>query len=319
MRSSMRIAAIAGALLLITAPAIGGPLLKSRVAKDANWVVHLDCERLNKAQIGRLIRGELARVGIEQNLAEFAKVFSFNPLDDLCSVTLYGKGQDREKAVVLAEGRFDGEKLVALVRMNPRHEEIRHGDIVLHGWLEEEKHKNEGAGEQMMYGCLYNDRLIVMSAGLDAATRALDVLAGAAPSAADGVFGQAAPSAEGAFFQVAARDVGGMVDEDEAAVLKQTDTLGLAVGEVEGGFYADLELTAETGEVAEGIRQILEGVIAFASLSGEERPRLAELAKRVQVSCEGNSVRAHLGCDPKAVFELLKEQWEKDREAKNGI
>ncbi|UCG55586.1 MAG: hypothetical protein JSU70_12035 [Phycisphaerales bacterium] len=319
MRRSIFIVAITGVVVLTARPAVSGPLLKSRVGKDANWVVHLDCEQLKRAQIGGLIREELVRIGVEEKLANFAEVFSFHPLDDLQSVTLYGNGPDEERAVVLAEGRFDAEKLLAIVRLNPRYEEIKHGDFVLHGWLQEDKHKDDQTTEKMVYGCLYDKRLVVMSAGLDAVKWALDVLAGTAEDAADGVFDQAALSAEGAFFQVAANGVGEMADEEEAAVLKQTDALGLAVGEVEGDFYADLELTADTSEVAQGISKILEGVIAFVSLSGEDRPRLAELAKKVELSCQGNSVRVHLGCDPRAVFELLREQWEKDREKKNGI
>jgi hypothetical protein len=319
MRRSTLIITIAGTTLLNIVPVIGGPLLMSQVGKDASWVVHVDCEQLKRAQIGKLIREELVRIGIEEKLANFAEVFSFHPLDDLRGVTLYGKGPEEERVVVLAEGRFDAEKLLAIVRLNPRHEEIKHGDVVLHGWLHEENHKGEETGEQMMYGCLYSDHLLVMSAGLDVAKRAVDVLAGTKEDAADGVFDQAALSAEGAFFKVAANGVGEMADEDEAAVLKQTDTLGLAVGELDGDFYADLELTTDTDEVAQGIRDILEGVIAFVSLSGEDQPRLAELAKKVELSCNGNTVRAHLGCDPRAVFELLREQWEKDREKKDRI
>lgn len=103
-------------------------------------------------------------------------------------------------------------------------------------------------------------------------------------------------------------------DDPDAAALKQTDQLGLAIGEVEGKFYIELSLTAKSEEAAQAITQILEGILAFLSLPNEEQPKLAELVKKVKVTCELNNVYISFGSDPEAVVQFLKEQWQKNHE-----
>jgi hypothetical protein len=302
--------------LLAAVPVFGGPLMKNQVSRTANWVVHADFERFLSSQIGQLIRKELANQGIEEKLVDFAKIFSFHPLDDVRDVTIYGNGQAQEKAVVLIDGRFDKEKLVSLVRLNSQHQEAEYGDVTIHGWLHEEKKGSEVVKSFMMYGCVYQDKLVIMSAGMDTVKQAVDVLRGTAQGAADGQFGVASLNAQGAFFQVAATGVSDIAgQEQQAAVLRQTDKLGLAVGETEGKVYVDLGLVAKTVEEAQNINKVLEGIIAFATLSGEQQPKLAELAKKVKLSCAQNTAGARFESDSQSVFQFLKEQWEKKNQA----
>lgn len=297
-------------VLLAAVPVQGGPLLKSQVSADANWVVHADYDLLNKTIIGQLIRAELASLGLEEKLQDFKTIFSFHPLDDVRDVTLYGSGDDREKAVVLIEGDFDQDTLVALVRMNAEYEEIEYGDVVVHSWVDENK-KDPGKAGQRMYGCVPRDDLVVMGAGLEALKQAVDVLNGSAANAADGVFDQAALETTGAFFQVAANAVGDVAEhQNNAALLKQTDKLGVVIGEVEGTFYVDLTLTANSQEIAQNLKKMVEGMIAFFTLVGGEQPVLAELAKKLTLSTADNIVAIHFESDSAAIISFLKEQWE---------
>lgn len=300
-------------VLLAAVPALAGPLVIEQVSGGANWVVHANQQQFKKTQTGQLIRKEMVNLGIEENLSNFAMIFSFHPLDDVRDVTIYGTGKDREKAVVLIDGFFDKERILTILRMNPQYKEITYGDIVLHEWFDE----NQKDPNQMMYGSFYKDDLIVMGAGLEAVKLAVDVLKGSAENAAGGIFNQAALNAKGAFFQAAGKRVGEMVEQDQdpqAAVLKETDQLGLAIGEIEGKFYIDLGLTAKSEEAAQAITNILDGIIAFVSLPNEDQPKLAELAKKVKVSCEKNTVQVHFESDPEAVVQFLKEQWQKNKE-----
>ncbi|MBA7660493.1 hypothetical protein ES703_68495 [subsurface metagenome] len=301
--------------MLTALPALGGPLVKSRVSSSANWVAHVDIEQFNNTQIGRLIREELRNQGVEEDLTNFANLFSFHPLDDVRNVTAYGQGQNPEKAVVLIEGKFDKEQLLMVLRFNPSYEEAEYGDIVIHSWVDEKKQDPNDSNVGKMYGCFYNDELVVMGAGLEAVKQAVDVLNGSARNAASGVFNQAALNAKGAIFTAAANNVGEVVGEEpEAAVLRQADQLGLAIGESEGKFYIDLSLTVKSEEAAQAISKIAEGIIAFATLASEEQPKLAELAKKLKLSCEQNTVRVHFESDAEAVVQFLKEQWEKKKE-----
>ena len=306
----MLVSVLIVSVLLAAVPVQGGPLLKSQVSADANWVVHVDYDLLNKTIIGQLIRAELASLGLEEKLQDFKTIFSFHPLDDVRNVTLYGSGDDREKAVVLIEGDFDQDTLVALVRMNAEYKEIEYGDVVVHSWVDENKKDPSKAG-QRMYGCVPKDDLVVMGAGLEALKQAVDVLNGSAANAADGVFDHAALETTGAFFQVAANGVGDVAEhQHHAALLKQTDKLGVVIGEVEGTFYVDLTLTAKSQEIAQNLKKVLEGMIAFLTLVGSEQPVLAELAKKLELSTAENIVAIHFESDSAAIISFLKEQWE---------
>jgi hypothetical protein len=296
-------------ILVVESPVLAGPLVIEQVSGSATWVVHANQEQFKKTQTGQLIRKEMVNLGIEDNLSNFVMVFSFHPLDDVRDVTIYGTGKDSEKAVVLIDGFFDKERILSLLRMNPRYQEIKYGDIVLHQWIDE----NQKDPNKLMYGCFYKDDLIVMSAGLDAVKQQVDVLKGKAKSATNEVFNHAALAANGAFFQAVGKRVGELIGEQEdpqAAALKQTDQLGIAVGENEGDFYIDLGLIAKSEEAAQAITQILEGIFAFVSLPNQETPMLAELAKKVKVACELNKVQIRFKSEPEAVVQFLKEQWQ---------
>jgi len=297
-------------VLLAAVPVLGGPLVKSRVSGSANLVAHVDIERFNSTQIGRLIREELRNQGVEEDLTNFANVFSFHPLDDVRNVTIYGQGQNPEKAVALIEAKFDKERLLTVLRFNPSYEETKYGDIVIHSWVDEKKQDPNDSNVGRMYGCFYNDELVVIGAGLEAVKQAVDVLNGSAENAASGVFNQTSLNAKGAFFQVAANNVGEVVGEEpEAAALKQTSELGLAIGEFENNVYVDLDLKAKSEEAAQAISKILDGIIAFATLADEEQPKLAELAKAVELSCVQNTIQVRFKASSETVFSFLKEQW----------
>ena len=300
-------------ILLVEGSVLAGPIVLEQVSGSASWVVHANPQQFKKTQTGRLIRKELVNLGIEEGLTNFATMFSFQPLDDVRDVTIYGTGQDRKKAVVLIDGIFDKERILSLVTMNPEYKETKYGDIMLHQWLDENQ---KDPNYKMMHGCFYKDDLIVMGAALDSVKQAVDVLKGKAKSATSEIFSQTALSAKGAFFHLAGIRVGELVggEDPQAAALKQSDQISLSIGEIEGNFYVDVGLVAKSEEAAQAITQMLEGILAFVSLPNEEQPLLAELVKKIKVSCEQNTVKAHFETVPESVVQFLKEQWQKNQE-----
>ena len=302
---------IVTSVLVVEGPVLAGPLVIEQVSGSASWVVHANQQQFKKTQIGQLIRTEMVTLGLEENLSNFAQIFSFHPLDDVRDVTVYGTGKDRKKAVVLVDGFFDKERILILLRMNPEYKGIKYGNIVLHQWIDE----NQKDPNELMYGCFYRDDLIVMSAGLDSVKLAVDVLNGSTKNAAGGIFNQPALDAKGAFIQAVGMNVGEMFGQDpEAAAFRQTDQLGLAIGEVEGKFYIDCRLTAKSEETAQAITQMLEGILAFISLPNEEQPKLAELAKKIIINCEVRTVKIKFESEPEMVVQFLKEEWQKNQQ-----
>ena len=159
-----------------------------------------------------------------------------------------------------------------------------------------------------------------MSAGLDAVKQAVDILKGSAENAAGRSFDLEAQANKGVFFQSMASGVGEMAGQEQrAAVLRQTDELGLIIGEDEGKVYCSLGLSAKTAEVAQNVNKILGGMIAMASLAGEDKPKLAELARLLKPSCQGNTVRLRFDLDSQSLFDFLKEQWQRQQEQKDKV
>ena len=297
-------------VLMTAVPVLGGPLMRSQVSATASWLVHADYEKFCNVQIGRLIIEELRRQGIDKKLDDFATVFSFHPLNDIRDVTIYGTGADKDKAVVLIDGKFDQDKLVALVSMNPEHKEVPYSDIVLHGWVDKKQAANGDTVEQQMYGCFYGN-LLVISSGLEAAKQAVDVLKGSAKNASGGLLAGSTADAKDAFVLVMGSALDELAEQQpKAAMLKQADELTLVVGEAGGNMYIDLGLKAKSEDAAESIRKMFDGFIAFANLSGQEQPKLAELAKKLQLSRVEKSVRVRFESDSESVFAFLKEKWQ---------
>lgn len=306
---------IVTSVLVLQGPVLAGPLVMSQVSGSANWVVHANQQQFRKTKIGQLIRKEMVALGIEENLSNFATIFSFHPLDDVRDVTVYGNGKDREKVVVLIDGSFDKEKILALLRMNPEYKVNKYGNIVLHQWIDEDQKDSNDVADQMMYGCFYRNDLIVMGAGLEAVKLAVDVLNGSAKNAAGGMFNEPALNAKGAFLQAVGKRVGEMFGQDpDAAAFRQTDKLGLAIGEIEGKFYIDWRLTAKSEEAAQALTQMLEGILAFISMSNEEQPKLAELVKKIKINCEVKTIKVKFDSEPEVVVQFLKEEWQKNQQ-----
>lgn len=305
---------LAAIILLMEGSLLAGPIMLEQVSGSASWVVHANQQQFRKTQTGQLVRKELVNLGLEEGLTNFATIFSFHPLDDVRDVTIYGTGKDREKAVVLIDGFFDKERILSLVTMNPEYKETKYGDIMLHQWLDENQ---KDPNNKMMYGCFYKDDLIVISTGLDAVKQEVDVLKGSAKCATSEIFSQAALSAKGAFFQAAGKRVGEMVEgeDPQAAALKQSDQIGIAIGENQGMFYIDVGLIAKSEEAAQAITKMMDGILAFVSLPNEQQPLLPELVKKIKVSCEQSKVQAVFQTEPESVVQFLKEEWLKNNKS----
>ncbi len=302
-------------LLLTAGPTFASPLAKSRVSADADWVVHANIKLLTNTELGKLIRAQAAEMGAEEKLTSFSQIFGFHPLDDIQNVTIYGVGTDENKGVAVIDGNINPDTLITVVSMNPMHEELTHGEITIHKWLDESKEGDQGVPKSM-YGCIYKGKTVVLSRGLDAVKKAVDVLDGKVGNAA-GSFNNPNLNAPGAFIQVAANNVAKIAGQQgQAAVFKQAETISLATGEVEKKFFISATLTATTQEAAQNIGKMVEGIIAFASMAGQEQPQLPQLAQAVKLSYQGNAVNLRFETESSKVFSLLKEQWQKNENKK---
>lgn len=328
---------IAG-LLFVNVAIFAGPIDKGQVSKDAKWVAHLDNDQLGKSVIGGLIRQNLEQTGALAEMEDFNALFSFDPFVDINDITIYGREKDKDKFVVIFDGNFDKEELLKIVPPDMQHEVINYGQSELHIWQGEaqankrymgldlkydgeikletrqgEVQINDQVVNPAIYGCFYSDRLIVLSPSLDSIKSAIDVLNGTAENAGESDFIVDSYGNESIFFRAFVKGVGTIAgQEPKAAILQQTDTLELVIGESDGLFFVNVDLVTKSEEIAEAIGTMIEGILAFAVVASDNEPQVAELASKVTVLSIENSVQIRFESEPESVMELLNKELDEE-------
>ncbi len=143
-------------------------LPRTLIPSDANWVLHLDMDRLLSSDLFNMIMGEKGWDTIKKRNIRFAKKFRINLLEDIKGVTVYGQGRDENKAVACISGRFDQNHLLSLLSLDDNHREIAYGAHIVHSW---------SSGE---YGAFVGENMAILSESEDSIKHALDVIAGKA-------------------------------------------------------------------------------------------------------------------------------------------
>ena len=288
------------ALVLLAGPlALAGPLQLQQVDASANWLVHLDMDQLRASQFGQLAREEIRSQNLESKLAAVAQIFSFHPIDDISDVTLYGQGPNKDLAVLILQGNFDPQALLALLQANASYEQIPHANRTVHSWIAE---KGPDAG-QRKFGIFYGEDLIAMGNTLETLQQATAVLDDTAPNcAALDPFALAEQDRSGAIVTLAAVGISEMaLDRTRTPLLREVDRLSVMLGETEGLCYAHLICDAKDAQAALQINQIVQGMLAYGALAQDKCPALAVLAsatrcylteKRVELIFEYNAPEA---------------------------
>lgn len=306
-------------VMLLGAMAIGSPLNKSRVSGDANWMLHLDQEALYSSTLGKLILKELEAQGANEKLAGFKTAFSFNPIEDIKSVTIYGQGQDKKKAVAIFRASYDQAVLTSLVNMNPQYEVVNHGKHIIHSWVDEKNTEGE-----RVYGAFYGNDTVVMSVGKDALVHSLDVMDGKAESLKDLYLydlDDFQDENEGVFIIAAAKDVQQATKGiEQAAVLNQTNRFAVAIGEDDSTAYINMVLEAKTAEDAMKIQQFAQGMLALVSLQASEAmPELGKVASAFKITTNDRELRLHFAWDSKDLMAIAKKAAELDKNKKVSL
>jgi hypothetical protein len=294
--------------ILGATPVWGSTLALEQVSSEANWVVHVDSEWIWQSHLGRLIRQGLAETDAEVKMENFATIFSFHPLDDIHSITLYGKGPEESKAVVLIKATFEKDVILALLRMNDTHKESNYGDRIIHSWVDDKDKDKEP--DKVKYGSFYNQELVVIGGSREVVVKALDVMEGKAANAkTSGTFDSLNMGKLGVMIMASAQGIDEMVTHKQAMSLKQTEALKLSIGENEKKFYIDVNLTAKSAEAADNIGKMAQGMLAFGMLAGEEHPQLAKMAQAVELYWQGKDVRVYFEWSSDDIYAVLKQIW----------
>ena len=284
------------------------PLELDNVSAQANWMVHVDFESLLKTDVGQFLLAEIKKQpNAQRQLAGIKAAFGVD-IEGLGNLTAYGRGEN-EKGIAIASGGFNAKQIEGFFALNDKIEISAHAGKTIYS-------------EKKMAFTIINEDTIVAGTGADHVKHGIDVLTGKQPSSdANVLLNELAkaipyPIAQGIADLKMITKLNPPMKAPEAAVLKKTSAIGLAVGEVDGEVRIAAVMKAADATTAGHLENILRGATSLLALGADVDPKVAELAGAIKthVSREGSHVRVYLGVS----VDLMKEQMVKEMAKKKA-
>ncbi len=313
------IVTVARALVLGVATcgvALAGPLKKAHVAAEARWVVHLDVEALLKSDLGKT----LASAALDPYLSKASSELKTRLGVDfdwrrVRSLTLYGSDfsdPEQQKGVLLVDTGIDVAKQLesALARLSA----AEGGDAKSLTRLGGESSALYSIHEEL-YISAPPGKPVVVSRTRPGVAQAGEVLAGTAPNLAGSKgFGEFCQADDGFFFLAAAQGFSDAAPvPPQARVLKMADGLRLTLGELSGEVRARLALSTKNTDGARQVQQVVQGMLALATLGGLEDPDLQMVLNGTKVSLNERVVTLNLSVPSGKISRRILEEEKKQR------
>lgn len=288
------------------------PLQRSLVAADAKWVLHVDMESLQKSKLGAsLLKVAMDEVGAD--LKEGMHIDVPAIVAQTGSITAYGadfKPGPAGRGVLIWQGSKEVEQVVTgLLVQQAEAGKSGQGGI---------KAVREGADPVYAVGsnvfvAVRPGRGILVSPKLEEIDDASRVMDGKTPSLVEkAVFSEYAVLPGGFFFLALAEGFAQNAGlPAQAEVLKLAEGGRVALGEEADKLQLSLNLKAQTAEGATQIQQVLQGLVALASLAHVEEPELIQMKEWIRgtlVAVKEKMVTLDLNVPVDAVLKQLQDK-----------
>lgn len=297
---------LGGGVMAAVLTANSGPLQRTDVIADPVWVLHVDCDALKQAALGKALLAELEKPEAEKKFAAVQAIFNVDPRKDLHGVTIYGATKAESDGVVVAYADFDAARLVTLVQANKDYESTKHGANTIHSWIDEKKKEKDGV-KPRTFGAIYKGKVLIIGQKESRIAEALDVMDGSKPNLTTSTqFAQLGANG-GGFIIGAARKLDLPGNDPGATVLKQAKAFWLNVGESQGRAEVKLNLEAEDAEVAKQMGDVCRGLVALLTLQ-KDKPEAVKLAQGLTISQAEKTVSAKLSLPAEDVVAMIKDK-----------
>lgn len=307
MKHTLQCGLSVGLILLGAATlAVAGPLDPSQVPADAKWLIHIDVEEARSTTFAQETAQEAEVQGM---VAWIQERYGIDVGNDLADATLFGLNYEPHTGIVLLDTNYDRDKVIDVINDEPDYKTSSRGDETLHSWTVTNEWAEPGAADRSYttFAVLQDDR-IVMGRSEEQIKKALDVLKGDGKS----IKGTDSPLTvdvrDGTFFRGAAVDLGGLRERPGFASLPQTNRITVAMGEDAGKFFLNADVVAQNAEVAQQIKNVIEGFRSmFALQVGEQNQDAAELANAVKVQTDDNKVTINWEVESEKLVSVAQE------------
>ncbi|MBM4102471.1 MAG: hypothetical protein FJ263_00265 [Planctomycetes bacterium] len=290
------------AVCLVSGLSTAEPLNKNHISADAKWIFHVDFEAFRATQLGRLVQDDI-RQNWQPKIDALNQLFGSDLTRDITAMTLFGSKAGEENASLLIYGKFNKEKLTALLTLNGSYKKSDYNGSALHHWVDDRDQKNR-------VGAFAQDNLIVISRTESNVTSVLDILSGKASSLAQQQANPIVPLTEvpqAAFVLAAAVGLDELSQDDKNAAILQNSKLMAFVGsEDQDSVITRLRLETKDTQAAEQIEMVLRGILAFTTLRQKDNPDIAALIGACKITRDQSMLNVQFQYPSQALMNILK-------------
>jgi len=321
MKHFLRILAL---VLPWAATALASPLQNQQVAADAKWLVHVDVDKLRSTTVGAYVIKQVLQTKLESLKSQFDLDVDLNKIS---SLTAYGNGYQTKpdfNGVVLINTDLDLQKA-----LDAAIEKISQGSSNTPAAIQktQEGKVTTYSMKDNLVASFQPGKPVIVGKSLDSVQKARDVLSGASANLASTKTFSEFPASQKAYFFLAAADISkltgefsGRPGEDDAAnpkakILKLAEGGRVVLGENADQLFLEVSLKARTAELVTQMQQVIQGMIALASLSQPDNQDLQQLAQSAKVSTDGNIVSLKLGYPADKALVMLNSHLEGQKRA----
>ncbi|HKS35665.1 MAG TPA: hypothetical protein VJW76_00645 [Verrucomicrobiae bacterium] len=297
--------------LAIATTTFGGPLQKEQVGSDAKWLLHLDLDKFRASKVGTYFTRQVLEQKLSQPKADLKREFNFDlDISKISSITAYGTDYGSKpdaNGVLVIKTTLDVEKALdsAIEKLSANAGEGQGGI------------KKTQQGSTVRYSInddvfvtLHPGNLVVVAKSREPNQKASEVLAGKSANLTSGKAFSGFPDVQKAFFFLGVAEAfnADVPIPPQANVLKMADGGRLVLGENADRLFLNVALKAKSSEVVTQIQQVIQGLVALASLSKTENKDLMQLAQSARVSADENLVSLNLEFPVERAIEKLSEE-----------
>lgn len=230
-----------------------------QVPATANWAVHFDFQAFGETRLGEALEARPKSEHEKKHLEMARSVLGFDFEKDLHAVTLYGPDKVREHAVLVARGNFTPTLVLSYLIQRSNFTTTGYRDYQIYEWG-----KDKGEVLFALPGAIafHPSGKAVLAASPAGVVEALDLIDGQLAAIEVPHPVDAANPYFVAFGNLKA--LGEL--RPEAALLRQSSHLMVAVGETDDQIGARLTLKADSLEAARQIEAVVQGIQAYALL-----------------------------------------------------
>jgi len=260
------------------------PLETKNVAADAKWVLHVDVDAVRDSLIVKKAFETCPM--LKDSGKHFDMIRDKAGVDlrkDLHGVTVYGSDADRTHAVAIVFSTVNDKLLLDKAQHATDHKVTKHGEIEIHSWTQKRGEKSHPAA-----GAFYKADVLVFAASVQGVAAAIDVLDGKTPGITDPKSPLAGRYPTGATVVIRASAI---PPQSRCPILKQTESLRIAIGENDGKSFYRARLVMKSPEAASQVSAITEGLKAIVALNFSGDAEVMKLVDGLKTTIDGKTVR----------------------------